>query len=243
MSYMVKRTSLWDYLPPEIQQKIIKMADKQLHRERLDQVCCVCHTDDIGVPMTPCCGKPCHYECCPAPIHLHEGLRHVCMILDLDGYFVNQQFLIREMGWCDLKGQTSSYHFTPALDYSQLDWKDRKTVNYVYHHIYGLRFNASPGEQALPDTLAIIMLQTLYQSLRTSTQYVVAYKGGSVEKRLLDKLNIPHVNLEFFGCPKVDVLIEQGFDPVCSCGHHQKITTHCPRQETFLFYQWLPEHA
>lgn len=38
MSYMVKRTSWWDYLPPEIQEKILKMADKQYHRERLDKV-------------------------------------------------------------------------------------------------------------------------------------------------------------------------------------------------------------
>ena len=157
------------------------------------------------------------------------------MILDLDGYFVNHHFHIREMGWCDIQGQPSSYHFTPALDYSQLDWKDRKTVNYVYHPIHGLRFNANPSEQALPDSLAMVMLQTLYRSLCTSTQYVVAYKGGSVEQTLLDKLNIPHVNLELFGCPKVDVLIEQGFDPGCSCGHHQKVTPHCPRQETFLF--------
>ena len=101
--------SHWDKLPPEIKDKIEKLAARQLHQERLDQVCFVCHTDDVGVPLTPCCQKPAHYECCPAPIHLYQDLRSICMILDLDGYRVSQQpFLIREVGWCDMKGQADS---------------------------------------------------------------------------------------------------------------------------------------
>ena len=35
-----------------------------------------------------------------------------------------------------------------------------------------------------------------------SRQTVVAYKGGHVEKDLLNKLNIPCLNLETWGCPK-----------------------------------------
>ena len=85
-------TSHWDRLPREIQEMIMKMTDRQLHRERLEQVCCVYHSDDIRVPITPCC-----------PIHLYSKLRSVCMILDLNGYRISgQPFIVREMGWCDM---------------------------------------------------------------------------------------------------------------------------------------------
>ena len=236
-------TSHWDRLPIEIQVKIMKMADKQLHREQLDQVCHVCHSDDVGVPITPCCQKPVHYECCPPPIHLHPNLQTICMILVLDGYRVTQQpFMIREMGWCNMQGQADSIHFTGPIAYSELSAKVKRTVNYVYHRVHGLSFNAKPREKALPLELVETIIQTLYQKLCTNDQYVVAYKGGTIEKDWLTKLNIPSVNLEWFFCPKVTELIDTGFHPGCSCGFHQKPEHHCPKQETFLFYQWLTEH-
>ena len=126
------------------------MVDRQLHRERLDQVCCICHSDDVGVPITPCCHKPAHYECCSAPIHLHSELRNVCMILDLDGYRISDQpFIVREMGCCDLQGQAASILFTGSINYKDLPAKDKRTVNYVYHRVHGLPFNAKPREKAL----------------------------------------------------------------------------------------------
>ena len=33
---------------------------------------------------------------------------------------------------------------------------------------------------------------------------MVAYKGGHVEKDLLNKLNIPYLDLETWGCPKYE---------------------------------------
>ena len=219
------------------------MAARQCHRERLEEVCCVCHTDDGGVPITPCCQKPAHHECCPAPIHLYQDLRSICMILDLDGYRVSQQpLLIRDAGWCDIQGQAHSVHFTSPITYASLPVKDRRTVNYVYHRVHGLPFDAPPEEKALPLNLAECVIQTVYKTLRSEDQYVVAYKGGTIERDLLTRLHIPHVNLEWFHCPKADQLIWSGFDPGCSCGHHRKTHVHCPKQETYLFYQWLTEH-
>ena len=34
----------------------------------------------------PCCQKPAHYKCCPAPIHLYQALHPIWMILDLAGH-------------------------------------------------------------------------------------------------------------------------------------------------------------
>lgn len=38
MSYLAKRTSYWDYLPPEIQVYIMMLADRSHHRDRLGAV-------------------------------------------------------------------------------------------------------------------------------------------------------------------------------------------------------------
>ena len=38
MSYLQERTSYWDFLPQEIQQYILKLADRQHHRDQLSQV-------------------------------------------------------------------------------------------------------------------------------------------------------------------------------------------------------------
>ena len=48
----------------------------------------------------------------------------------------------------------------------------------------------------------------------------MAYKGGHVEKDWLTKLNIPHVDLEFFDCPKANPLLLKGFQPILDCGYH-----------------------
>ena len=128
------------------------------------------------------------------------------------------------------------------MDFKDLSAKDQRTVNYVYHRVHGLPFNAKPREKALPIEFVEPVLQTLYQKLCTSNQYGVAYKGGTIERDLLNQLNIPHLNLEWYNCPKVTILFDNGFERGCSCGHHQKHEHHCPRQETFLFYQWLTQH-
>ena len=58
-------------------------------------------------------------------------------------------------------------------------------------------------------------------------------------------MGLPFVNLEDFGCPKADSLWSltgRRYPPGKSCGHHKEQTfklVHCPKQETFLFFQWL----
>jgi len=72
---------------------------------------------------------------------------------------------------------------------------------------------------------------------------LIAYKGGHLEKDLLDKMGLPSVNLEDFGCPKADSLRSSHYPPGKACGFHKEhvCTTfiHCPKQETYLFFQWL----
>lgn len=165
-----------------------------------------------------------------------SALSQVTLILDIDGFRVSSGFIVRELGWCNLKGENDSQHFYSPLKYSQLNYKDRRTVNHVYRHVHGLRFEASYKEAALPQRDVEGVIRALYKN------GLIAYNGGHIEKDFLDKMDLPSLDLEEFGCPKADSLWSSHYPPGKSCGFHKVETfkfIHCPKQETFLFYQWL----
>ena len=163
----------------------------------------------------------------------------VCMILDFDGYWVKKHFIVREMGWCDREGYATSLHFQPSFKYYQLPAKEKRQVDYVYKHVHALPFDAHPPELASPCRIVLQVVKQLYSLNRRHRLDVIAYKGGNLERGLLKKLNIPSLNLEEYGCPKASQLPDMGFDPGMSCGCHDMDIGHCPRQETFLFHQWM----
>ena len=131
------------------------------------------------------------------------------MIIDLDGYRIRSGFIARELGVYSLKDGSLSWMFDNPLPFFYLDKKDQRTCHYVYRHVHGLPWQTRSQEKAHP------------------------------QKNLLNELQIPCVNLEDFGCPKIETLVAIGLNPGFSCGHHTQPQLHCPTQETYLFYQWM----
>ena len=161
-------------------------------------------------------------------------MEEITLIIDLEGFILSSGFIARELGWCTIQGENDSQHFYSRVRYKDLNYKDRRTVRFVYKHIHGLRFEASFKEAALPQRDLEAVIRALYRG------GLVAYKGGHLEKDLLDKMGLPSINLEELGCPKADSLWNQYKGT--SCGHHKTDLfkmVHCPKQETFLFFQWL----
>ena len=128
----------------------------------------------------------------------------VTLILDIDGFRLSSgQFLVRELGWCTIKGENDSQHFYSSLRYKDLSYKDRRTVNYVYRHVHGLRFEAAYKEAALPQRDVEGVIRVLYK------EGLIAFKGGQIEKEILDNMGLPYVDLEEFNCPRADSLCSQ----------------------------------
>ena len=66
---------------------------------------------------------------------------------------------------------------------------------------------------------------------------MVAYKGGHVEKDLLNKSNIPCLDLESWGCPKFEQLQQMIVETLASCGFHLNDNIHhCPMTECHAFW-------
>ena len=163
------------------------------------------------------------------------ALENVCLILDLEGYFVQKKFYVRELGWTTWEGHFGAQHYQQPFRWKALSQMDRLTAKYVYHRIHGLPFEDDPQEKARHlENLKRDVLE-LYAQARTTERFLVGYKGGHVEKDLLQELDLPAINLEHYGCPKFEKL--NTISIIKDCGHH-RFKKHCAMVESHAFWQW-----
>ena len=116
-------------------------------------------------------------------------MHEICCCLDVDGFHVQGQFEVREMGCCDWeRKRVGCYHYRPSIPYASLNNVDRRTVAYVQQHVTGLPYYPGPRErdvhvqdQVKDDIVAI------WRKCKTYFARVVAYKGGR-GKRLVGRL-------------------------------------------------------
>jgi len=165
---------------------------------------------------------------------------NLCLVIDLEGFFVQKKFQVREMGYYSWNEHFGRYAFFQPTTLKDLSHKDKKTVNFTKHKIHGLTYQPRYRERAYKQDQVHDVLLRLYNQYKTEERTVVAYKGGHVEKDCLDKLNIPNINLERLGCPKTEQLNHTIVEPLASCGFHLNETIHhCPMTECHAFWLWL----
>ena len=82
----------------------------------------------------------------------------------------------------------------------------------------------------------------MWEQFNTPTQCVVAYKEGTLENTFLTQLKIPFVNLEEYGCPKLDYLPDTYY-PLVNCGCHFNLSFHCSMAECNAFMRWFNKNT
>ena len=73
------------------------------------------------------------------------------------------------------------------------------------------------------------IVSSFYSEVKQSKSSVLVYKGGHYERDLLGNLDIPIINLENYGCPKVEITWTVTMD-----GNMRKPSDaylHCPKVE------------
>ena len=120
----------------------------------------------------------------------------VCMILDLKGFFVDKTFRVRELGYYTWQEKFGRQAFYMKTDWGNLSPRDRKAVSCVNYNVHGVTYQPRREEKAYEYYRVEEAMRDLYEACKTDTRTVVTYKGGHVEKDLLNNLNIPCVNLE-----------------------------------------------
>ena len=160
----------------------------------------------------------------------------ICCCVDVDGFRVQGQFQTREVGWCDWeRKRVGCYHYRPSIPYSSLNAVDKRTVSYVQAYVTGLPYYPGWRERDVREQHRVKDdIVEIWRKCKTPFARKVAYKGGHVERDLLDDLSIPSVNLETLGCPKYEQCTPLPFD----CGCHDNCT-HCSMSEAFAFMHWF----
>lgn len=163
-------------------------------------------------------------------------MQNLCLLIDLEGFFVEKRFIVRELGYVTRHGAAGTIFFAPPMACDELSLKDRHAAAYATRHIHGLPFEPSPEEQALPQDQLHDVVRTLHLHHGTPRNHVVAFKGGHIERDLLRALHIPHVDLQPLGCPKAQDIVNENIE-LWGCGHHHP-TQHCGQTDAYLYWRW-----
>ena len=155
-------------------------------------------------------------------------------IMDMDGFNLQKKFYCKELALLKIDEETAkSYQFSLPFNYKDLNAKDRRTVGYVIRNITKMPIftrNSTPLEQL--DNIVV-------DFYNANNQLPIAYKGGNIERRLLQKLNIPCINLEVYGCPKAELLFKD-MVWIETCGFHigKDNHLHCSKCEVEAYGRW-----
>lgn len=157
-------------------------------------------------------------------------------IVDLDGFYIRGNFVVKEMGWKTV-GSNRSYavHFYYRGNVAMTE-QDQRTNRWVLNNVYDIPWDKYWFGMIYSDKLMDVV-KAFYPG-----DGVVAYKGGHFEKDVLNAAGIPHYNLEDLGCPKVDDIKRSRYPVVMpDCGHHKH--GHCPQEEVEWMACWLEEQC
>ena len=119
----------------------------------------------------------------------------LCLVIDLEGFFVQKKFQVREMGYYSWNEHFGRHAFFQPATLRDLSHEDKKTVNFAKHKIHGLIYQPRYQERAYEHDEVDIVLLRLYNQYKTEERTVVAYKGGHVEKDLLRYQCTPNLTI------------------------------------------------
>ena len=168
-------------------------------------------------------------------------MRDIVGVLDMDGFMIGKRFYCKELGILKVGDVAArSYYFYLGIRWVDLCAKDRKSCRYVMRNIHKLPFGVPYGVKASRITELGNIVGGFYHEVKQTERSVLAYKGGYYERDLLTRLDIPSIDLEKFGCPKAEILINE-LVWLETCRRHMvpNAYAHCAKVEVEAYAQWL----
>ena len=155
-------------------------------------------------------------------------------IMDMDGFDLQGKFYCKELGLLKIDEETAkSYQFDLPFKYTDLNEKDRRTVNYIIRKITKMPLFTRNSRPLLQ------LKDIVVKFYNDNNKLPIAYKGGNYEKTLLKELNIPFIDLELCGCPKACEIMK---DMIWleTCGFHagKDAHLHCSKCEVEAYGRW-----
>ena len=115
-------------------------------------------------------------------------LSDVVGILDMDGFTIKKRFYCKELGILKTgDAAAQSDFFDIGVKWAELTAKDKRTSQYVMRNIHKLPFGVLGGVKASEISELNNIVCSFYRDAKRSESSVLAYKGGHVEKDLLEQ--------------------------------------------------------
>lgn len=172
-------------------------------------------------------------------------MEQITHIVDMDGFIVDKIFLCKELSIIDVRdGSYEHATFQLGKSFHYLSNADKKSALYVSNFIHGIPFKDFGYEKYRQDQI----FDVIQNFLHSCANPIVAYKGGCFERDILQKMSMKSINLEEFGCPKFDVLIQNPLYKITTepcplhCWRMKKPSLkphHCCLREVQTFRAWL----
>lgn len=153
-----------------------------------------------------------------------SALHNVTHIIDIDGFYVNKQFYPKEICLLSVDNDDAlRIDVRLPMSFNELTHKQRSQVCYVTKFVHGLYWtndidtSGYKAERMLYDaknvpTIIRAILREYADRRRSflepDPQVLVAYKGGTLERNILVAAGIPCIDLEVYGCPRFETLIQ-----------------------------------
>lgn len=153
-----------------------------------------------------------------------SALHDITHIIDIDGFYVNKHFYPKEICLLSVDNDDAlRIDVRLPMSFNELTHKQRSQVCYVTKFVHGLYWtndidtSGFKVERMLYDaknvpTIIRAVLREYADHRRSflepDPQTLVAYKGGTVERNILVAAGIPCIDLEVYGCPKFETLIQ-----------------------------------
>lgn len=152
------------------------------------------------------------------------ALHNITHIIDIDGFYVNKHFYPKEICLLSVDNDDAlRIDVRLPMSFNELTHKQRSQVCYVTKFVHGLYWtndidtSGLKAERMLYDAKNVptIIRAALreYADRRRSflepdPQVLIAYKGGNLERNILVAAGIPCIDLEVYGCPRFETLIQ-----------------------------------
>lgn len=174
-------------------------------------------------------------------------------ILDLDGFILEDGFRCKEMALVEVgSGRLLFEHYRLDKPYEELSPRDKSNVKYVTNAVHGLPYANTKYDNLDQSQLLESVRFAICSGPYALEDVVVGYKGGNLERRLLDELQIQSVNMELLDCPRFNTLFDSlhhdkhlrtcymNDTAAIQCPLHtnHRSGLHCAKHEVCMFRRW-----
>lgn len=165
---------------------------------------------------------------------------NVDFIIDIDGFPVGGSIFYKEVAIYNCHNRNVHLYHIKLPKSLIADGYHRKEVRFCTKNIHGMLLKNFHNDISYEEFIKKIV------EMDPNKEKIWSYKGGIVERKLLNSLYMKHLNLETLGCPRFDQLLGKYNVKEIPCNRHTAFSpydksriVHCSGYEVKVFGCWL----